>query len=205
MYHFQSNIQYINTRQVNEYWEFGRFIHLNIFETFVYIPSEMASSRTTVRKPRKFYCNHCMINYPVFEEETPASVNTTTSGSSNRLFLLSCFHILCQTCRVQFGHNCPICHKKIQMMEINRRMPRHMQFYFEVMRKSIDQLLNISRFQNRQDKIVSDRRLGQRRKIKEVFANDIAENNGERITFKDSKDSYQKLFGIRQRCKEEKR
>lgn len=166
-----------------------------------------AVARGTFDDKIKFRCNNCLIHYPIFpEDEQPTP--TTTGGSSNRstpkMFIFNCYHVCCQQCRVQFDGKCPVCRHDATCLEINRKMPRYVQAYFDPIRKSIDQLLSVVHFQKYQDDLVTKRLIGQYEMYKKRREEEEAKYHRLREELKEDKLKLDKLRVIKQIIIDEK-
>lgn len=160
---------------------------------------------TSIAAPKTFCCNHCLATSSLFEESTPNTVASNSAIGQNKLFLLSCFHLLCQACRSRFNHNCPLCHRTIQMMEVSRRMSRTMQLYFEPLQKSIDYVLNIARFQHFQHELVTNRFKSGLEHLKNRFLDDLNEHRRLKREYEEKLEMRKVYIAITKKCSAERR
>lgn len=131
---------------------------------------------TVQLQSKYFYCNNCLTNLPIFDDlETPAT--TKSLGGTNKLYYTNCSHVVCQACRTTINNCCPFCKRKAQMMQISRRMPRHMQMYFEPLRKSIQNVLKVAKFQKEQQRAIASRLIIKCHSIKIKAATQKTEND----------------------------
>lgn len=131
---------------------------------------------TAQPQPKYFYCNNCLTNLPIFDDiETPAT--TRSLGGKNKLYYTNCSHVVCQACRTSINNCCPFCKRKAQMMQISRRMPRHMQMYFEPLRKSIQNVIKVAKFQKEQQRVIALRLVAKCNSIKMKVAAQKTEND----------------------------
>lgn len=63
------------------------------------------------------------------------------------------------------------------MMQISRRMPQHMQMYFEPLKKSIQNVLKVVKFQKEQQHAIAPRLVNKCHSIKMKAATQKAEND----------------------------
>lgn len=156
-----------------------------------------------LHRPNNFYCNNCLTNLPTFDDiETPST--TTSMGGTNKLYYTNCSHVVCQACRTSINNCCPFCKRKAQMMQISRRMPRHMQMYFEPMRKSIQNVFKVAKFQKEQQRAITTRLISNCHSIamkvrKQKTENDKCKDRRERLM-----DGYRKLKQLFTKCSVER-
>lgn len=153
--------------------------------------------------PNYFFCNNCLTNLPIFDDiETPAT--TKSSGGTNKLYYTNCSHVVCQACRTSINNCCPFCKCKAQMMQISRRMPRYMQMYFEPLRKSIQNVIKVARFQKEQQRVIALRLIAKCNSIKMKVAAQKTENDKYNNSRKRIIDGYKKVKQILTNFSEER-
>lgn len=166
----------------------------------------MATSTTVNINLERYYCNHCLQYQSLLEEaiETP---NTTSSVglSVKKMFLQSCWHILCLACKTKFNQQCPLCHCNVRMIEINRKMPRHMQFFFDPIERVINHVNSIVNFQASQQRLIIGRYGSGNNMVKGRIEIDKRENALEKSEYELKKKFYAKFRSIASKFKEEKR
>lgn len=112
--------------------------------------SASASCHSDLR--RKFYCNCCLIALKLFE--LPSS--NGQRRMPNKQYLTSCYHILCNDCRLTNDHNCAACKRKCTFMEISNKMPNHFQWYFQPLSETEKHLIKVTKFHRMQYELTSE-------------------------------------------------